>query len=54
MSPQERIRVEEELVKTLNPDQLVLEGLERVVRTRPDKRESIHDPFIDGLPVGTI
>lgn len=50
MTEQERVRVEEELVFSLNPDQLVLEGLERIIA--PVVPNINHDEFIDGLGVG--
>lgn len=56
MSPAERVRVETELARTLNPDQLVLEGLEIYVRTRPPQKpvQSDYDNFIDNLHYGVV
>lgn len=53
MTEQERVLVEEELLHTLNPDQLAIEGIERTMHT-PKVRKvfDTHDDFADGLPLG--
>lgn len=56
MTPEQRIQVEEELIHSLPPDLLVVEGIskELVERERRELMQSHYDNFLHGLPRGVF
>lgn len=56
MSPEKRLEIEEELLQSLPPDILAMEGIskELIERERRELMRSDYDTFLHGLPKGVF